>query len=201
MVLASMAGSLSEMMGMVASAAEEGSSAQKIAFAAQKALAVAQIILQTHVAVANANSTAPNGISPLAPWILGQGYASAGLVAALAVGEMTSKSSSSDSSYAGAYDKGGYIPTGKHGIVGEYGPEIVNGPAHVTGREATARKLSGAGGNVTIAPVIQIDYKSEGGGSGEDSKKDAALLANTVKIVVLDTIKNELRPNGMLYRS
>lgn len=202
LVLASMAGSLSSMLGMVAKAGEDATSAQKVAFVAQKALAVAQILIQTHVGAAMATGMGPAGI-PLSTYIMAQGYASAGLVAAMAIGELAGGSSSGggDSSYAGAYDKGGYIPTGKHGIVGEYGPEIVNGPAHVTGREATARKLSGAGGNVTIAPVIQIDYKSEGGGSGEDSKKDAALLANTVKIVVLDTIKNELRPNGMLYRS
>ena len=65
-------------------------------------------------------------------------------------------SSGGDSNYAGAYDKGGYIPTGKHGIVGEYGPEIVNGPAHVTGREATARKLGGNSG----PQAVTISHKS-----------------------------------------
>ncbi|MEK9498998.1 phage tail tape measure protein [Photorhabdus sp. P32] len=39
---------------------------------------------------------------------------------------------------AGGFDKGGYIPTGKIGIVGEYGPEIINGPARVTSRRQTA---------------------------------------------------------------
>ncbi len=40
--------------------------------------------------------------------------------------------------YAGAFDKGGIIPRGQFGIVGERGPEIVNGPANVTGRRKTA---------------------------------------------------------------
>lgn len=40
--------------------------------------------------------------------------------------------------YAGAFDKGGDIPSGQFGIVGEHGPEIVNGPANITGRRKTA---------------------------------------------------------------
>ncbi|MDE9537223.1 phage tail tape measure protein, partial [Xenorhabdus bovienii] len=33
---------------------------------------------------------------------------------------------------------GGYIPAGKFGLVGEYGPELINGPARVTSRRQTA---------------------------------------------------------------
>lgn len=40
--------------------------------------------------------------------------------------------------YAGAYDSGGRIPHGQWGIVGENGPEVVDGPANVTGRKNTA---------------------------------------------------------------
>lgn len=40
--------------------------------------------------------------------------------------------------FAGIYDSGGTIPRGQFGIVGENGPEIVNGPANVTGRKRTA---------------------------------------------------------------
>ena len=40
--------------------------------------------------------------------------------------------------YAGMYDSGGYIPRGQFGIVGENGPEFVNGPANVTSRRKTA---------------------------------------------------------------
>ncbi|CCV28402.1 phage tail tape measure protein [Yersinia enterocolitica] len=40
--------------------------------------------------------------------------------------------------YTGEYDNGGYIPLGKFGVVGEHGPEIINGPAQVTGRRNTA---------------------------------------------------------------
>lgn len=200
MLFASMAGSMSGMMGMLADAAEEGTTAQKVAFVAQKTLAIAQVLLQTHVAVANANATAPGGISPLAPWIQAQGYMSAGLMAALSIGELGGSKTRGGSDYAGAYDKGGYIPTGKYGIVGEYGPEIVNGPSHVTGREDTARRLSGGSQTVNISPEINIEYNSEGSSSPEQSREDAAMLGNTIKMVVIDTIHDQLRPNGALYR-
>lgn len=40
--------------------------------------------------------------------------------------------------FAGLYDSGGVIPSGQFGIVGENGPELVNGPAHITSRRRTA---------------------------------------------------------------
>ncbi|WP_447878442.1 phage tail tape measure protein [Serratia fonticola] len=40
--------------------------------------------------------------------------------------------------YAGMYDSGGSIPSGKFGIAGENGPEIINGPARITSRRNTA---------------------------------------------------------------
>ena len=40
--------------------------------------------------------------------------------------------------FAGMFDSGGIIPAGQFGIVGERGPELVNGPARVTGRKQTA---------------------------------------------------------------
>ncbi|TDN51025.1 TP901 family phage tail tape measure protein [Buttiauxella sp. JUb87] len=41
------------------------------------------------------------------------------------------------------YDTGGFIPRGQLGIVGENGPELVNGPANITSRRRTAA-LAGA---------------------------------------------------------
>lgn len=56
---------------------------------------------------------------------------------------------------AGAFDKGGYIPSNQVGIVSEYGDELVNGqlvkgPARVTSREDTAKMMNGGGGNVYV---------------------------------------------------
>lgn len=41
--------------------------------------------------------------------------------------------------FAGMYDSGGFIPSGKFGVAGENGPELVSGPANVTSRRSTAR--------------------------------------------------------------
>lgn len=41
------------------------------------------------------------------------------------------------SGFAGAFDAGGEIPAGMFGLVGERGPELVSGPARVTGRVDT----------------------------------------------------------------
>ncbi|WP_312140446.1 phage tail tape measure protein [Pantoea septica] len=42
------------------------------------------------------------------------------------------------------YDTGGHIPSGQFGIVGEKGPEIVNGPANITSRRRTAALAASA---------------------------------------------------------
>lgn len=45
---------------------------------------------------------------------------------------------------AGMFDNGGFIPRGQFGIAGEYGPELVNGPAHITSRRKTATLAAAA---------------------------------------------------------
>ncbi|CAM3707236.1 Phage tail tape measure protein, TP901 family, core region [Salmonella bongori] len=53
--------------------------------------------------------------------------------------------------YAGMYDNGGIIPRGQFGVVGENGPEIVNGPANVTSRRRTAELASVVAGVMGVA--------------------------------------------------
>ncbi|HAZ7306239.1 TPA: phage baseplate assembly protein V [Escherichia coli] len=53
--------------------------------------------------------------------------------------------------FAGMYDSGGYIPRGQFGIVGENGPEIVNGPAKVTSRRNTAALAAVVAGMMGVA--------------------------------------------------
>lgn len=53
--------------------------------------------------------------------------------------------------FAGMYDSGGIIPRGQFGIVGENGPEIVNGPANVTSRRRTAALASVVAGVMGVA--------------------------------------------------
>ncbi|MBG0573604.1 phage tail tape measure protein [Enterobacter hormaechei] len=53
--------------------------------------------------------------------------------------------------FAGMYDDGGAIPRGQFGVVGENGPEIVNGPANVTSRRRTAALASVVAGTLGMA--------------------------------------------------
>lgn len=46
--------------------------------------------------------------------------------------------------FAGFHDNGGVIPRGQWGVVGENGPEIVNGPASITSRRRTAALAAAA---------------------------------------------------------
>lgn len=55
--------------------------------------------------------------------------------------------------FAGMYDSGGTIPRGQFSIVGENGPEIVNGPANVTSRRRTAALASVVAGVMGVAAV------------------------------------------------
>lgn len=56
------------------------------------------------------------------------------------------------SSFAGLFDRGGNIPSGQFGIVGEKGPEIVRGPAQVTGRQETAQMMGGR--SVSVGQMV-----------------------------------------------
>lgn len=72
--------------------------------------------------------------------------------------------------FAGMYDSGGYIPSGQFGIVGENGPEIVNGPANVTSRRNTASLAAVVAGMMGVAaapaelpPLHPLALPSKGG--------------------------------------
>jgi hypothetical protein len=56
--------------------------------------------------------------------------------------------------FAGYFDGGGRIPSGLFGIAGEYGPEIVSGPAMVTSRANTAKMLGGGAQDLTVKVVM-----------------------------------------------
>jgi hypothetical protein len=64
--------------------------------------------------------------------------------------------------FAGLFDNGGFIGSGKVGLVGERGPELVTGPANVIGRADTAQLLSGGGSttvNYNISAVDALSFK------------------------------------------
>lgn len=189
-------GGLSNIFGAYASVSKEAEAGQKAAFIAQKALAIAQIIMYGEVAAIKAQSEEPFLGMSLSTMIRAQAGISAGLVAGLAIAEYRSDGERGKNNFAGAFDNGGTIPQGSWGIVGEYAPEIVTGPAKVISRKDTAKLLSESGnsmGSITLAPVINISTT----GSTSDAD-DAKILGETVKAVVVKTLQDQIRPNGML---
>jgi hypothetical protein len=109
----------------------EQSKAYQVMFAAQKAFAIASAEVSMAVGIGKAMELGwPAGI----PAAIGAAAEGAKILAMI-----------TSSNYSGAYDKGGDIPFGKVGIVGEYGPEFVRGPATVTGRQQTAQAMNGGG--------------------------------------------------------
>lgn len=204
MALAAAMGTVSNVLATFASASADATTAQKVAFVAQKAIAVAQILMYTHLAAAQAmtiegDDTKVMGFA-LSSFILGTGYANAGLVAGLAIGELASGGkSSSGGGGTQMYDTGGFIPYNRTGIAGEYGPELVSGPAHITGRGNSAAKLAsnakgGDGGGMQLIISPQINIEAGAAQSPDDAKR----IGESVSAICVTEISKQIRPNGIL---
>lgn len=93
--------------------------------------------------------------------------------------------------FAGMFDKGGYIPSGQTGIVSEYRDELVNGvlvkgPASVTGGDETSRIMSNGGmGSMNM----YVDVQNSMPGAKVSTEK---LSENRVRIIV----REEMAENG-----
>ena len=116
----------------------QSSAAYKALFVVEKSFAIASATANAIVAWTKALSTSTTWYESLA------NYASA---VALTTGIISQISSLT------MHDKGGSIPAGGLGIVGEYGPELIQGPATITSRKQTAdlaRQAVNGGGSVTV---------------------------------------------------
>ena len=115
----------------------ETSASYKALFAIQKSFAVASAAVKAALAWMTAISGAKTWYEALA------NYASAISLTTSIISQLRSVS---------MHDKGGYIGPGQLGIVGEYGPELVRGPASVTSRQRTAELARSAvsGSQVTV---------------------------------------------------
>lgn len=148
--------STADIFGSLASiakdAAGEQSDVYKALFAASKAFAVANSIIKIQQGVAEAASL---------PWPTNLAAIGSTIAAtAQVVGTISS------TNYSGAYERGGIIPAGRFGLVGEAGPEFVQGPATVTSARNTSDMLgrTGRGGsnvtvNITNLPGQTADVK------------------------------------------
>jgi tape measure domain-containing protein len=97
-------------------------------FMISKGFALAESVLKLNLAIANAAASGPFPAN----------LAAMGAVAG-AVGSVVSNIATIN--YAGAFNKGGDIPEGSYGIVGDGGPELVRGPAKVTSVADTAKMM------------------------------------------------------------
>lgn len=112
----------------------ESSGAYKTLFAIEKSFALAS-------AMVNGMAAIGKGMATASTWYE---WAAVYAEAIAMIGNMVSVISS-----VSMHDKGGNIPAGQYGIVGEIGPELVRGPASVTSRKDTADLLS-RNGDVTV---------------------------------------------------
>ena len=147
-MLLSFTGAAGNMVGAFANLAKqtagESSKAYKTLFAISKAFAIADAMMNVHLAItkAAASTAWPANLAAMAS-------------VASAVGGLVGQIASV--SFSGAYDEGGAIPAGKWGIVGEYGPEIVNGPANVTSRKDTMALFERAQqGTASAPPIVNV---------------------------------------------
>ena len=128
---------LSDAFSNLTQGMSESSASYKALFALQKSFAVASATVNAFAAWIEALNTKPFIPAGLAA------YANAVALTTGVIGQLQSVT---------MHDKGGRISAGGLGIVGEYGPEIIEGPAQVTGRRKTAELARGAmaGGDVTV---------------------------------------------------
>lgn len=129
-----------ELAALTKEFAGEQSTAYRAMFAASKAFAIAEAVVKIQQGIAAASAQPfPLNLAAIASTVA----ATASVVSTI-----------QGTNYSGAYDNGGIIPQGKVGLVGEFGPELVAGPANVRSRRETAEmfKEGGQGGEKSATP-------------------------------------------------
>lgn len=140
----------------------KSSSSYKAVFAIQKGFAVASATMNAILAWSQAISdpTNPSWMAKLAQ------YANAIALTTSIISQIKQ---------VNMYDKGGKIPSGQLGIVGEYGPEIIQGPANVTSRKDTAKMLNKNGYTNITVNVVEDSSKA---GNVETKETDEETIIN-----------------------
>jgi TP901 family phage tail tape measure protein len=94
--------------------------------------------------------------------------------------------------FAGLFDDGGSIGAGQWGIVGEYGPEFVRGPASVIGRKDTARMM-GAAAPEAAPTVVQPELNVTNIIVGSEQEARAYLNSTAGERQILNIIDRRTR--------
>lgn len=130
----------------------EQSKSYKALFALSQSFALADASVKMYQAIQAAWASAPFPAN----------LPAVGIATASTAGNVASIAAQS---FSGMYDNGGDIPSGKWGIAGEIGPEIISGPARVIGRKDTEDLMSRSGGggdnyNINNTNVYQVKETS-----------------------------------------
>ena len=151
MIMASKMQFFQSSMELIQKSTKEGSALFIAALLAQRAMAVAQIIMQTNVAAAAALAPPPLGLgpvagAPLAASIEAMGYANAAITGAIGLIDVAQSVSGR------AY--GGPVAAGNTYLVGEQGPELIR--MNANGYVTPNHLLPKGGGGVNQTVVYQI---------------------------------------------
>lgn len=171
---------LGSAMGDFSSGMSEASGTYKALFATQKAFAVASATANAILAWTQALSD-PSQVSWVAK--LGQ-YASAIALTGSIISQLNSVT---------MHDNGGRIGAGQLGIVGEYGPELIQGPATVTSRKQTA-ELARQAVNGSGAVTVNLYENAEKAGRVEQSEGSAGEK-------IIDIFVSNIRKGGQIART
>lgn len=169
--------SLADGFSQLTSNLDENSQAYKVAFSIQKGFAVASATTSAVLAWMQALSD-PSAMTW--PQKLAN-YATAIALTTQVLAQLASIS---------MHDKGGTIPAGGLGIVGEYGPELVSGPASVTSRKKTEDLLSGSKGDV----IVNLYEDSSRAGQVSQQKNDNETIIN----IIVNSIRNGGEVDGAI---
>ena len=172
-IASTMSMGLSEITGMLADAGKESNFLYKAMIMAQKAAAIPQMIIATEMGAAKALELGPIAGPPLSMAVRALGYAGIGTVIGTSI--------------AGLFDRGGMVPSGKYGIVGERGPELVKGPAIVTSRQQTAGMAGSRGTgnqvNVTVHNNAPVKVETSQNANGDIEMVIKEVVARAEKAI------------------
>lgn len=172
-IASAMSMGLGEITGMLADAGKESNFLYKAMIMAQKAAAIPQMIIATEMGAAKALELGPIAGPPLSMAVRSLGYAGIGTVIGTSI--------------AGLFDRGGMVPSGKYGIVGERGPELVKGPAIVTSRQQTAGMMGSRGTgnqvNVTVHNNAPVKVETSQNANGDIEMVIKEVVARAEKAI------------------
>lgn len=154
--------SMSDAFSNLTQGLNESSASYKALFTIQKSFAVASATVKAALAWMTALSESKTWYEALA------NYAAAISLTTSIISQLKSVS---------MHDKGGYIKGGQLGIVGEYGPEIVRGPASVTSRKDTAAMARASMGGSSVTVNLYED-RARAGQVEQSSTQDGEQIIN-----------------------